>query len=260
MIVAFLLCGLVQEVDPAPVLPLQGALQGEGRQGKSREEMAAWWNGLSEEERASYRRRLEELKSLPPEAREELRRRHRALRDARKREYDNLSEDERIQLKKRSPRERRHQLDGRLRKHMERHERELRKGRGELGRPPHGGRMPDRLMQARRFIEEYRGERLQADLQKMAAEGEIAPVVLDMLEGAPLEAHFSVWSEAMRWRAYRQILRDQKRLGLSDEDLSRLATVPPDEMPKILDERGGDRKGGGRGPRQNQEPRIQRQH
>lgn len=200
----------------------------------------AWWERLTEEEKAEMRRRMDAMRAMPPEARQSLEGRRQIIEQEKQFVIEHLEPDERAAYEAMSENEKRHFLGPKVHQRMRQRGKELRK------RFPGAGR-------DRKAFEEARRPQVIEGIQKAAEDGWIGQRTADWLQRAPLHEAMQVLMEVQKWefldRASRRGYWEEH--GVDEEHQRRISEMPaPKFFREIRELQEGPRRrhgGGGEG-------------
>ena len=200
-----------------------------------------WWSSLDKKQRREILDRHRRMQEMPTDAREELKRRTRAIDDTLQRMVDNMSPAEQAEFNAIPPDQRRRHIRQRMRHSFEKHEQSLRQHNPFPS--PSGVPMHQRLRHSRRFIEKHRAESMQIQFDQLVADGWIAPRIADALAGDALELRVVVAKEATKWRTWNHASHSGwfKQWSLEQGQRLRLGLLPaPEFMHAMSRLRAGD--------------------
>jgi len=190
---------LLLQNSGAIVPPGEDVLAQEPNHQQLQEKAKKWWSSLSEEERHEVLARQRRLKEMSADARNELNRRTRALKEVGERVLARLTPEQHARYDALSPEQQHEELRRIMHGMMRGHEENLRRH----GPPPSRKLSVDQRLQcARRFIERHRGDSLQIKYDKMVSDGWISSAVSAALLDEPMEIKLEAMHEATKWRTW----------------------------------------------------------
>ena len=216
-------------------------------------EVAEWWRNLTPEQQQIMQKRMQRLREMPKEARDEMRRRSEALLHAREHEWKKMGSKERKDLETMPRHDRRRHMEKKLRKRFEDRERHLRARFPGVHDKLHGRPIHDRLMDAQLFIREHQGEEIQTRLSALTSEGWVGAEFASFLSSTTPVIQVTVLQEMEKWRTFANASNAGlfQKWGLNEKEVERLAVLPPPEFLAILQRlRRGEAKASVFPPRQ----------
>lgn len=225
---------LLQEPAPAQTSnPVQAKTPEAGQAGVAEDDQRrAWWERLTDEEKAEMRQRMDRMRAMPPETRESLEDRREVIEQEKLFVIEHLTPEERLAYKAMSEREQRHFLGPRVHQQMRKRGEKLRK------RFPGAG-------QDRKAFEEARRPQVMEGIQKAVDDGWIGQRAGEWLQRAPLHEAMQVLMEVQKWefldRAQRRGFWEEN--GVEEDHQRRISEMPaPKFFREIRELREGPRR------------------
>lgn len=231
-----LLCALSwpmpqRPAEQAPPATAQSPSQSE--EGGARE----FWSRLSPEERQRLEERRRAFYSLPPEAREEMLRRFRALDEQRGIILQELAPEERERLRSASPDERRRFLDERIRGRMEERARHMEQAFPDEARRLRDLPLPDRVECSRGVRERMMRDHVEERVERAVESGWVGPTGAAWLRQAPPHEAMNALDHFRMWEMQAELDRngEWEQWGVGEILRHRFAELPPREFMHAID-------------------------